>query len=140
MMNPDWTLLVAAVIFLLTLWALNSLLFKPLLAVIDERARLTEGAREEAARTRQEQANLLNRYDEQVKEAKLKGYQLAESARRQSLEERQRRLVLARETADRQLTAARSGLEQDIEEARVQLTADAREAARLLASRLLQKT
>lgn len=140
MMTLDWTLLAAAVVFLLTLWALNSLLFRPLLKAIDERSRLTEGVRREAVSLQQQRQELLEGCGERIKQEKLRGYQHAESVRRQSLEERRQRLLRAREESERELETARSLLRQEVEDARKLLAAEAREAADLLTARLLQKT
>lgn len=140
MITLDWTLAAAAIVFLLTLWALNSLLFRPLLAAIDRRMQLTEGARQRAAQLRQQQEQVLETCTEKVKEEKLRGYQYAEEVRRRSLEERQQRLARAREEAEQQLRTAREALRSEVETSRRLLAEQAREAAELLASRLLQRT
>jgi hypothetical protein len=43
LLTPDWSLFVTVVVFLLVAYLLNTLVFKPVLAVLDERARLTSG-------------------------------------------------------------------------------------------------
>ncbi len=139
MITLDWTLAAAAIIFLLTLWALNSLLFRPLLTAVDERTRLTDGARRQAAQLRQQQQEMLETCMGRVKEEKLRGYQYAEEIRRRTLEERQQRLLLARQEAEQRLSAAREELRREVEASRRLLADQAREAADLLASRLLQR-
>ena len=45
MITLDWTLAVAVVVFLMTVWFLNRLLFSPLSAIMDERKERGEGKR-----------------------------------------------------------------------------------------------
>lgn len=49
-LEPDWTLFVQLGVFLCTLAALDRFIFRPVLRIMDERKRFTEGARATAAR------------------------------------------------------------------------------------------
>lgn len=139
MITIDWSLLVSAGVFLLTLYALNRLLFQPLFAVLEARREATAGMRERAARSLQEYESRLAEYHRRIREEKQAGYRLAESVRKQVLEERQSRLSEARIRAEEELQRARNELQAEVDRARRELGNEAQEIAALITSRVLQR-
>jgi F-type H+-transporting ATPase subunit b len=140
MITLDWTLMVAAAVFLLTLWALNQLLFRPLFEVLEKREALTTQTRAEAARKTEYREALYREYSDKIKEEKQKGYQLAESRRREALESRQQTVSNARREAEALLVKARAELEEEFSRVKVRLKGDAEEIANTIASRVLERT
>jgi len=114
MISLDWTLWAAGVVFLLTAWALNKLLFQPLFATVSERRARTVDLEGTAVDTVRSHDALFEEYSDKVRQEKQQGYQLAESVRQQALDERQKRLTQARETAGEKLQEAREKVEADI--------------------------
>ena len=74
MFAVDWTLLVTAAVFLVTLLTLNQLLFKPLFKVLDERKSQTYDLQDKARKTLDYYNLLLDQYQSKVKEEKRLGY------------------------------------------------------------------
>ncbi|HET7874739.1 MAG TPA: F0F1 ATP synthase subunit B [Methylomirabilota bacterium] len=136
----DKSLIIQAVNFFLLLLILGRILYRPLLAKMEERAQAirksleeAEAARAEARREREEYA------------AKLQaGYAEAQAIRAQALEEaaeEQRRLVdAARAEAARLVESARAELEQDVRRARASLLQEVADLAIGVAERLVRKS
>jgi F-type H+-transporting ATPase subunit b len=139
MISIDWTILVAGAVFLLTLWLLNKCLFTPLLRVLDERRAKTTGLREEASRKLEYEAALFQEYSEKIKAEKRRGYQLAESARREAVDQRQEKLVGAREESETLVRQAKAEIELEVDKAKQKLEKDAEEMAAAIAVRVLEK-
>jgi F-type H+-transporting ATPase subunit b len=139
MLTLDWTLLAAGTVFLLTLWALNALLFRPLWRVLDERRVRGADTRAEAVRKLDFERALSEECEARLKRERQKGYQLAEAVRREAVEARQVRLAQAREHAEAQLTEAREKVRLEVESARVELKRSAEQLARIIADRILEK-
>lgn len=139
MISLDWTILAAGIVFLFTLWALNRLLFKPLLNVLDQRRSLTIETREEASQKTQYREALLREYLEKIKEQKQKGYQLVEAVRKETLEERRKRIFEARSEAESLMNKARAEVNEEVESVKRELKRDAEEIAEIIADRVLGK-
>jgi F-type H+-transporting ATPase subunit b len=139
MLKLDWTLLAAGTVFLVTLWALNVLLFRPLWRVLDERRARGADTRADAARKLDYERALSEECEARLKGEKQKGYQLSEAVRREAVEARQVRLAQAREHAEARLTEAREMVRLEVESARVELKRSAEEMARIIADRILER-
>lgn len=140
MITLDWTLLATGVVFLLTLWALNSLLFRPLFRVMEERAALTTHTRETASEKLNYQKALFQKYSERLKQAKQQSYQLAEAARKEALQERQERVAKAREESEAQVRKAREEIGAEVEVVKRDLREAAEEIAEIISSRVLHQS
>jgi F-type H+-transporting ATPase subunit b len=139
MISLDWTILAAGIVFLFTLWALNKLLFKPLLNVLDQRRSLTIETREEASQKTEYREALLQEYLEKVKQQKQKGYQLVEAVRKETMEERRKRIFEARSEAESLMNKARAEVNEEVESVKQELKRDAEEMAEIIADRVLGK-
>ncbi len=140
MLTLDWTLLASSLIFLATLWALNSLLFRPLLRVLDERKVLSVGTLAGAERTLEQRDALEASCDAKTREARQEAYQVAEQIRKEALAARQERVTQARDETEARLKKARLNLEAEVEAVRKELGPTAEEVARMIASRVLKKS
>jgi len=138
--NPDWTLLAASLIFLITLFALNRLLFQPLLRVLDVRREKTVEMRRQAQKELEYHQALLDEYTSRIKQEKQAGYRLADSVRAAALQERQRALAEARAQAEQVLMQAKNEIQTEQEAARQRLRQESEEVAQLIAARVLQRT
>lgn len=139
MISLDWTILAAGIVFLFTLWALNKLLFKPLLNVLDQRRSLTVETREEASQKTEYREALLREYLEKVKQEKQKGYQLVEAVRKETMEERRKRIFEARSEAESLMNKTRAEVNEEVESVKQELKRDAEEMAEIIADRVLGK-
>ncbi len=139
MITLDWTILAAGIVFLFTLWALNKLLFKPLLDVLDQRRSLTIETREEASQKTEYREALFQKYMEKIKQEKQKGYQLAEAVRKETMEERRGRISEARSEAEVLMNRAKVEVDKEVESVKQKLKSDAEGMAELIADRVLEK-
>ena len=116
-MDVDRTMLVQSCIFILLIVVLSPLLFKPLLRLLEERDRRTEGARHEAREMQDRAENLLQRY-----QAKL------EDVRRIAAQERERLRTETLQLESKIVGEARAATAKFVEQGRAQIE---REAARI---------
>ncbi|RPJ62345.1 MAG: hypothetical protein EHM23_03450 [Acidobacteria bacterium] len=140
MINPDWTLPVASLIFLITLFALNKLLFQPLLKILDIRRERTIEMRQKAQKELEYQQALLEEYTSRIKQEKQAGYRLADSLRAAALQERQQAMAQARTDAEQVLKQAKDEIRAEAEKARHRLQQESEEVAVLITARILQRS
>ena len=123
---------------LLTLAAiLNKFLFKPVIAVLDQRAALlakATGAQDASLRLLEEKDRQLT---ERTIAARREAAATVEQAKREADAERQALVSQARAKADHQLAVARTTMATASKEAEAELKGKVDQLARLLASRLL---
>jgi F-type H+-transporting ATPase subunit b len=135
---PDPKLLAPLVVlFAALIWPLSTVLWKPLLRVLDERRARIEGTRARAQTVAAEAEDVLAGYQRAVDQAR----RAAESERRGLLDvSRQDQAEItgaARRSADAEVAAARARVERSVEAARAELEGSARELAREAAARVL---
>lgn len=140
MINPDWTLPVASLVFLITLFALNKLLFQPLLRILDARRERTVEMRQKAQKELEYQQALLEEYTARIKQEKQAGYRLADSLRAAALQERQQTMAQARTDAEQVLKQAKNEIRAEADKARQRLQQESEEVAGLITARVLQRT
>jgi F-type H+-transporting ATPase subunit b len=128
------------VLFLLLVPTLNSLVFRPLLGVLEERERRIDGARTKAGELAERAAQLVERHDQAVSEVR----EAANAERASTIEEARREhqsaLGAARAHAEREIVATREDVTQALQRARAALRADAEPLAREVAERLLGRS
>jgi F-type H+-transporting ATPase subunit b len=73
---PDYTFLIQMVIFLSLIFALNFLLYKPILAIIDRRKKQLEESENEIKLFNESVEKRVAEYEEKLKQAKIKGSEL----------------------------------------------------------------
>jgi F-type H+-transporting ATPase subunit b len=140
MIDLNWTLLAAGTVFLLTLWALNKLLFRPLLQVLDERRARTSDLLKLAAEKMDYHDALFDEYADKIKQERQKGYARAEASRKEAMEERQQLIGKARGEAEDLREKARTQIEQEVELVRKKLDRNAEEIAGVITAQILEKT
>lgn len=86
MISLDFSIIPAIVLFLTLVFALNYLLFKPLLKVQAEREERTVGQHEQARRRLSHHLDLFNRYVAAIRNGRMEGYRLQEQQRSDAME------------------------------------------------------
>jgi len=124
-------------LFVLLIFPVNQLLFKPLFRVLDAREEKIDGTRARARKLENDAEAILQRYERSVRETR----EEAERERRTLLEEvraeSQRQTAQARSEAEGTLTRARGDVSAALEEARATLRDGSRDLARQAASQVL---
>lgn len=126
--------------FLILIYPLNALIFKPLFGVLDEREERISGARRRADQLQREATEVLGRYEGEVREVR----EEAERERRGELErargEHASIAGKARGEAETEIERARREIESSLEDAQAGLRASAEALAKEAASRILGRS
>ena len=137
---PDWILVALQTLpFLVAFFALRSLLFRPMIAYLEERDAAIAGAQEETGQLRERVATARAEWDQRLADARAEG-----AAHRSTIqaEANARRQVLvddARASAEQHVDAALTEIEQARASAASQLQQSARQLAHDIAERVLDR-
>lgn len=133
----DYTV-VYQIIFFLILWAiLSKVLFRPYLALLDERERKTAGALREAADLEREGERLRAEYEEKIAQAQAAGYAARETIVKEAREQREKLLAQAREEAASVLERVREEVQTQMEKERQLARAEVANIARDMVNKIL---
>ena len=132
LLTPDITTLWVVAFLLLCTYLLNSLVFKPILQVIDQRTNAVRGARE--------LADSAAEYDQKVGAARAEVYGQMDDMRKTALDKRASLLAATRATVEQELKSATARVQQESQTARETLDRDANNLAGAIVSRVLGRT
>jgi F-type H+-transporting ATPase subunit b len=138
--SPDGSLIVVLVLFIILVFLLNRLLFRPIGRVLDERQTITEGATNEARAARRMYDARLADYEASIRQARAEGYQRAEQERAAALDARRRVIDEAKAQAHEQIERAKQEIEQQVVRARTALEAESRQIAERISRTVLGRT
>ena len=133
-----WTLILQAANFLVLVWLLRRFLYRPVLAVIDQRRQATDAVLAEAAAARTAAETMRRDLEAQRAAAGADRDRLIEAAHTQAEAERAALLDKARHEADALLADARSHIERERRDAAAALRDRAGRLAVSIAQRLVQ--
>jgi F-type H+-transporting ATPase subunit b len=127
--SPDGSLVFVLILFLLFVFTLNRLLFRPIGRVLDERESRVKGDTNEARAAARFSEIKLSEYESSIRAARTEGYRRIEHERARALQERQRLLDEAKQAASSQIDAAKSEIDRQSAAARSQLESETRNVA-----------
>jgi len=136
----DSSIIPAILIFFLLIFALNSLLFRPLMRVQAERESRTSGLLLETQKKIDHHLDLFSSYQATLKNARMQGYRHQEQVRAQAMKKRAEVLESARLNAEKLIQDSRAAIQSQVVTAKEQLGRDAREIARSIVSTILQRS
>jgi len=131
------TLIALLIAFVILIFPLNALVFRPLFGVLDERASRIEGARRRATTLEAEAAEVMNRYREEVRSAREESEVARQSQLAEARSEQSSITADAKAEAESEVVRAREEIAGSIDEARVSLEGTADGLARAAAERIL---
>jgi F-type H+-transporting ATPase subunit b len=135
---PDPTILTIMIVgFVLLIFPLNELIFKPIFRSLDERAARISGARERSAQLQSQADSVLERYEAAIREARDESEQARQGQLAQAREEQATLTGQARGEAEGDLERARADLGRSLEDARATLRASAEDLAQAAAEQVL---
>jgi F-type H+-transporting ATPase subunit b len=138
--QPNASLVVVFVLFLLFVFVLNRVMFKPIGRVLDEREALTEGRSTEArAASRRYQSRLAD-YEEAIRKARGENYRRLEQERAAALDLRRRLIEDAKLRAAQEVERAKSEIAEQTARARLSLGAESRQIAERISRTVLGRT
>lgn len=126
-------------IFVALTFYLRAIFFKPLNAVMNERRRQTEGARELAQQAFAAADQKTAAFEKALQTARLELQKEQEAARQKWLAEQSEAIARARADADARLKQARAGIAEETERLKAQLAGDAGSLAEQILTRLLER-
>jgi F-type H+-transporting ATPase subunit b len=135
---PDLTLTVLQMLpFLATMFVLNALVFKPMVAYLEDRDKATVGAQAEAADLTQKAESKLAVYEEQLSSARADIQAMRAKLRGQAKDEREAALASARVDCEARLSAAVSEIQAEGDVARKELAQNTASLADAITSAVL---
>jgi F-type H+-transporting ATPase subunit b len=130
LISPDGSLVVAFLLFILFCFVMNRLLFKPIGRVLDQRARLTDGARAEARAEAATAEARTAEYEAALRQARGESYRYLEQQRQLALAERGHQIDQAKQKAAESVEQAKEQLAGQADELRSSLEKDSHQIAR----------
>lgn len=104
--------------FFIIFWLLNTILFKPLFRIFDERSRLIDGSLENAKGLDKEKDSLLSQIDARLAEAKEEAKSINEKFRREGSEVHKQSMETAQKNAEKMNKKAKTELEASVKKAK----------------------
>ena len=140
LINLDKSLLIQAINFAVLLFILWKLLYKPLVAKMDERTQAIKKSLEEAQAARAEAERQRQQHAAQIQASLAEAQQIRATAMKEASEEQRRLGEAARAEAAKLVEGAKAEMEQDVRRARQQLRQEVGDLAVQIAERLIKKS
>ena len=137
LLTPDITTLWVVAFLLLCTYLLNSLVFKPILQVIDQRANAVRGARELADSASHKATAAAAEYDQKLGAARAEVYGQMDDMRKAALDKRAALIAATRATVEQELKTATARVQQESQAAREAIDRDANNLAGAIVTRVL---
>ena len=137
LLTPDITTVWVVAFLLLCTFLLNTMVFKPILQVIEQRTNAVRGARELAESASHKAVAAAAEYDQKLNLARGEVYRQMDDMRKASLDKRAALLTSTRATVQQELSAATARVQQESKEAIAALDRDASNLAGAIVSRVL---
>lgn len=132
-----WAILLHVINFLILLFLLQRFLYKPVLAMLDQRASTIRESVEAAERARQESARADQERIEALREARRQAEEIVTRAQQEADRIRQERLAQAQEEAQRIITRAEQEATAEREQAMAELRAQVADLAVMAAGKVI---
>ena len=139
-MIPDITALWVIALLMICVFVLNTLIFKPILAMSESRAKAVRDARELAASAAQKAADASATFDRTLASARAEVYGQMDEARRTAMAQRAAIMAETKQETERDLHAATARLADQAAAARTSLERDAAALAGDIVGRVLGRT
>jgi F-type H+-transporting ATPase subunit b len=140
LINLDKSLIVQVVNFLILLLILQRLLYKPLLAKLQERTAAIQKALEEAQAARAEAARQQEENAARLRAAQAEAAAIRAQALKEAAEEQKRLVAAARAESQRLIDTARAQMEADVRRARDDLRRETVELVTAVAEKLIRRS
>jgi F-type H+-transporting ATPase subunit b len=140
LINLDKSLIIQVINFLVLLFILWKLLYKPLVAKMEERTQAIRKSLEEAQAARADAERQRQEHAAQIQAALGEAQAIRATALKEAADEQRRLVEAARAEAGRLVQTAKAEMEQDIRRARQQLRQEVGDLAVQIAERLIKKS
>jgi F-type H+-transporting ATPase subunit b len=140
LINFDKSLIIQAVNFLLLMFVLTKLLYRPLVGKMEERSQAIKKSLEEAQAARAEAQQEREQHAAKIQAAHAEAQAIRAAALTEAAEEQRRLVEAARGEAERLVATAKAELAQDVRRARQELRQEVADLAVEVAERLVRKS
>jgi F-type H+-transporting ATPase subunit b len=140
LINLDKSLIIQAINFLILLYLLQRILYRPLLAKMSERTEAIRSSLEEAQRARAAAAKQQEENVERLRAAHAEAASIRAAALKEAAEEQRKLVEAARAEAGRLVEQARAQTDADIRRAREELRREVADLAIGVAEKLIRKS
>lgn len=139
MLDLDITLIYQMIGFVVLLFLMNSLLYKPLLKILSERDEKIDGTLKNASETENKVAGGLAEYEKRLKEATISGIDAKNKLRQEGLDHEKELIEAAREKGSAELGKMKRELEKSKREAVASLKTETKSIAQSIAEKILDR-
>jgi F-type H+-transporting ATPase subunit b len=140
MIAINFTLIVQLAIVLGLMVILSQVIFKPFLAILQERRDRVTEAEKKARSLQQQTEELIKQYREGISAAQIQGAMIRDGFRKESLARETEAIQAAAEEANRRIGEMKEKIAEETEATRVMLQSQARNLSRELAERILGRS
>jgi len=135
----NYSLLVVVVLFVLYHLLMKRMFYRPLFGVLKQREERTSGAMDFAAKTDEERQQLLSKYESSMRQARLEGYELMDSIRKDTEKHQDREIRNVSDEIHQLLADSHEEIRNTLAEQRQILDMETESFARLIADRILSR-
>ena len=140
LINLDKSLIIQAVNFLILLFVLTKILYRPLLAKMEERTGAIQKSLDEAQLARAEAQKAQEENAARLREAYAEAQAIRAAALKEAADEQRKLVEAARVESQRLVESARAQMETDVRRAREELRREVAELATSVAERLIRRS
>jgi F-type H+-transporting ATPase subunit b len=137
MISVDWTLFLQMANFIVLIFILNAVLYKPIRKILIERKKKIQGAEEFIKGAQQDAAETMQTFQTKIGEAKMKGHQQKEGLKETGQEEERRLVDEINQKAQADLEAVRVQIAKDAGAARDKLKSEVKAFSAAIAEKIL---
>jgi F-type H+-transporting ATPase subunit b len=134
---PDWTLLVQMANFILLIFILNAVLYKPIRKILLERKKKIAGMEQAVASAQEGAAESQQAFKVKMSEAKMKGHQEKEALKEAARAEERKLVAEISEMAAKDLEAVRAQIAKQAQEAKKKLQGEIETFSASIAEKIL---
>ena len=138
--NPDGSLVFVLLLFLLFVFVMNRLLFRPIGRILDQRQTLTVGAANDARAAARRYEMRLNEYEVTIRQARAESYKRLEAQRAAALEARRLVVEAAKQQTAAEIAQAKAEIQRQAEQARTTLATESQQIAEDILRTILGRT
>lgn len=135
--SPDGSLVFVLILFIIFVFVMNRILFRPIGRVLDERETLIEGSENEARAAQRRYEAKLADYEATIRQARADSYRRTEQQRAAALDERRRLIEDAKQQARNEIERAKREIESQVADARRALERETRAIAERISQTVL---
>ncbi|MEA3221924.1 MAG: F0F1 ATP synthase subunit B [Thermodesulfobacteriota bacterium] len=137
MIELNWTFLVQMVNFLVLMFVLNKILYKPILKILDERDKKIVGGQEEIKQVEEESHRMFAEYTDKIYTGRVEALEAKNSARKAAEAQANEIIVEARKKAEEMIAQVRLEMAQEVEKAKKDIETELGSMAASIAGRVL---